>query len=359
MSLEKRIQIQAEATQKIIENKFKGIVDVSFRVGKTKLTIDALNTVTKEINVLILAPGLPILTSWKEEIKKWGLNDNIKVTFLWSNSLKKDNNLYHLIIADECHAYNKMVLAHLRKHQLRGTRILGLTGTLDQVAEFNLLNILSISPIYQYSFEEAVADKIIADYSVTCIGLELDETEETHVIDMNRPAVSEKDAYEYWDKLYNNAVKKGKYKNLKFYMSKRKDILYTSKTKLLATLKIVDEHSRCLIFSARQEIADKLGDAQFHSKSTKTLDKFQNEKVNKLSTISMISMGITIPKLKVAIFNQMKSVEALALQQAARILNLEDGQNAQIFVVYLKNTQDEVWLRDAIKGFEKTKINWI
>jgi superfamily II DNA or RNA helicase len=359
MSLEKRIRIQTEATQKIIENKFKGIVDVSFRVGKTKLTIDALNTVTKDINVLILAPGIPILSSWKEEIIKWKLNANVNVTYLWSNSIKKDNNLYHLIIADECHAYNKMVLLHLRKHQLRGTRILGLTGTLDQAAEFNLHNILSIKPIYQYTFEEAVKDKIIADYSVTCIGVDLDDELEVHVIDSARPAVSEKKAYEHWDRLYNDAVKKGRYKNLRFYMSKRKDIIYTSQTKLSTTLDVVDKHDRCLIFSARQEIADKIGDGQFHSKSKKTLEKFTKEKLNKLSVISMISMGITLPKLKVAIFNQMKSVEALALQQAARILNLEDGTDAQIFIVYLKNTQDEVWMRDAIKGFQKTKINWV
>jgi hypothetical protein len=68
---------------------------------------------------------------------------------------------------------------------------------------------------------------------------------------------------------------------------------------------------------------------------------------------------VTIPKLKVAVFNQMKSIEALALQQAARILNLEDGKEAKIYIVYLKGTQDEVWCKLATEGFEKNKITWL
>jgi superfamily II DNA or RNA helicase len=357
--MDTRERIQKEGTEAIINNKFTGILDISFRVGKSRITIDALNTVKSEINVLILAPGIPILDSWKAEIKKWGLKETIHVTYLWSNSLKKNNELYHLIIADECHAYNKSVLLQLRKHQLKGTRILGLTGTLDQVSEWNLNNILSIKPIYKYSFEQAVLDGIIADYSVTCIGLDLNDTEEVFVIDIAKPPVTEKVAYEYWDKLYKNAVSRQKYDKLQFYMMKRKDIIYVSQTKLKKTLELIEQHERCLIFSARQEIADQIGDGQFHSKSKKTLDKFKEKKLNKLSVISMISMGITIPELKVAVFNQMKSVEALALQQAARILNLEDGRNAEIYIVYLKNTQDEEWIKDATKGFEKNKIQWL
>jgi len=359
MSLERRIEIQTEATKAITDNKFRGIIDTAFRVGKSKITIDALNTVKSEINVLILAPYLSILDSWKAEIEKWGLKDTITVSFLWSNSLKKNNEVYHLIIADECHAYNKSVLLQLRRHQLNGTRILGLTGTLDQVAEWNLDNILSIKPIYSYSFDQAVADGIIADYSVTCIGVDLDDKVPCHTIFKDQPQVTEKVAYEYWDKLYKKAAKEMKYDKLRFYMMKRKDIIYTSYTKFEKTKEIVAQQKRCLIFSARQEIADLLGDSQFHSKSKKTLEKFQEGKTNKLSVISMVSMGITISNLKVAIFNQMKSIEALALQQAARILNLEDGINATIIVIYLKKTQDEEWVKDATKGFNKTKIEWI
>ena len=292
MSLEKRIEIQTLATTAIVESKFRNVlVDVAFRVGKTKILIDALNTINSEIKVLVMAPQVPILESWKQEIEKWGLKETISITYCWSNSLKKETDAYHLIIADECHAYNKSVLMHLRRHQIQGSRIVGLTGTLDQVSEFNLSNILSLKTVFTYSFAQAVSDGIIADYSVTCIGLELDDTEEIYSISKDLPLVTEKVAYEYWNKLYNKAVKNQKFNSLKFYMMKRKDIIYGSKTKLEVTKSLVSKEKRCLIFSARQEVADQLGDTQFHSKAKKGLELFKKGKKNKLSVISMVSMG--------------------------------------------------------------------
>jgi HSP90 family molecular chaperone len=70
----------------------------------------------------------------------------------------------------------------------------------------------------------------------------------------------------------------------------------------------------------------------------------------------MVSMGITIPDLKVAVFNQLKSGENLAVQQAMRAMNMEGNKKATIYIVYLRNTQDEVWMRSALKGFEASKI---
>lgn len=357
--MEIREKIQNEASLATIENKFRGILNVAFRVGKSRITIDALNTIKSEIKVLILAPGLPILESWKAEIEKWGLRDNIIITYCWSNSLKKNTDAYHLIIADECHAYSKKVLLHLRRHQMQGSRILGLTGTLDQESEFNLNNILSIKPIFNYSFEQAVKDGIIANYNVTCLGVELNDTEEIYSISKDLPLVTEKVAYEYWDKLYKKAVKNQKFASLPFYMMKRKDIIYGSITKVEVTKRLIENEKRCLIFSARVDIANQLGDTQFHSKAKNGLELFKQGKKNKLSVISMVSMGSTLPDLKVGIFNQMKSVEALALQQAARMLNLEDGTPAKILVVYLKDTQDFEWIKLATEGFDRTKITWI
>ena len=72
-------EIQTAATDAIVFNRFVGVVEVAPRVGKTKITIDALNTVEKEISVLILAPRKEIFESWKEEMEKWNLRYNIKV----------------------------------------------------------------------------------------------------------------------------------------------------------------------------------------------------------------------------------------------------------------------------------------
>jgi superfamily II DNA or RNA helicase len=356
-----RERIQREATDSIVQNRFVGVVEVAPRVGKSKITIDALNTITKDINVLIMAPRKEIFESWKVEFDKWNLRDNINVEFLWSNSLKKNTKAYHLIICDEIHSYNLKVIALLSKEQQKGSRILALTGTLDPNTEFLVQNSLKLEVLYSYSVEQAITDNIISDYEIVCIGCQLD------AVDKYVPAGNEEkpfyqtevEAYNYWNHRYDVAKSQQKWSQLRFPMSKRLGVIYNSKTKYQVTKQIVDSVDRCIIFSGRQEIADKLGEASFHSKSDKTtIDAFKQESVNKLSVVSMVSMGVTLPNLKIAIFNQLKSDENMAIQQAMRAMNMEGGKKATIYVVYLQNTQDEVWLKSALQGFTPSKIKY-
>lgn len=359
----KREQIQTMATDVTVANRFKGILEIAPRVGKTKITIDALNTVEKDIKVLILAPRKEIFKSWEAEIKKWGLRDNIEIEYLWSNSLKKNTKAYHLIIADEIHAYNLNVISLLSKEQLKGTRILALTGTLDGDTQYLVETTLKLNVLFSYSVKEAIEDKIIADYDIYCIGCSLDNTDKYILGGATKNTYfyqTELDAYTYWNNRYQVAKSQQRWSEIQFLTSKRLDIIYNSKTKFEASKMLVDGVDRCIIFSGRQNIADKLGDGSFHSKSDKkALTDFSEEVINKLSVVSMVSMGITIPNLKIAIFNQLKSGENLAIQQAMRTMNMEGGRKATIFIVYLKDTQDEVWMKSAIQGFEKSKIKFI
>lgn len=358
----KREQIQLEATQAIINNKFRGILEVAPRVGKSKIVIDALNTVSIDLKVLIMAPRKEIFESWKIEFERWGLRDNISVDFLWSNSLKKNTNTYNLIICDEVHAYNLNVLSLLTKEQAKGTRILSITGTLDGNTQYVLETMLKQELLYSYTVAEAIEDQIVADYEIICVGCELD-TVDAYVLAGNQEKSflqTEAAAYKYWNDKYQIAKSRQQWSSLRFLMSKRLDVIYNSKTKLEATKKILKLNKRVISFSGRQEIADQLGDESFHSKADKTaLERFKDGKIDKLSVVSMVSMGVTIPDLKVAVFNQLKSEENLAIQQAMRVMNMEGGKKATIYIVYLKNTQDEVWMLSALQGFDQNKIKKI
>ena len=261
--MEKRFQIQKEVTDVIVENRFIGLIHVSPRVGKTKTVIDALNTVSRPLEVLILAPKIPIIGSWEVEMKKWNLRDNINVTLKWSNSIKKSTKFYDLIVCDEIHNYNLSVLSFVKAKQLSGSRILGLTGTLNNNDENRISNNLKLKKLYSYSFEQAIEDGIIADYRITCIGIDLSEDEQT--------------LYTIWDNRFNRAVEIGNHRGIKGIISKRADIIYNSVTKLNKTKELIENIERCLIFTARAEIANQIGDGAFHGKSDKnTLSLFSN-----------------------------------------------------------------------------------
>lgn len=354
--------IQQEATQSIVDNRFLGILEIAPRVGKTKITIDALNTTTKDIDVLIIAPRKEIFDSWKVEFKKWGLRSNINVDFIWSNSLKKNTKTYHLIVADEIHSYNLNVMRLLMKEQNKGSRILALTGTLDGNTQYLIESTLKLSVLYSYSVSDAIKDGIVADYEIFCVGVDLDNSDKYILAgnEKNPFYQTELEAYTYWNNRYNTAKAKQKWSELQFLMSKRTNLIYNSVTKLLKTREIVAKLDRCLIFTGRQEIADSLGEASYHSKSDKTtLDSFKNGTINKLSTIGKISMGVTILDLKVAVFNQLKSNENLAVQQILRTMNVENNRKAVIYIIYLKNSQDFVWVKSALNGLDQSKIKWL
>jgi len=360
--MQKRTLVQSTATESIIANKFKGIIEVAPRVGKSKIVIDALNTVEANLKVLITAPRKEIFESWKKEFEIWGLRENISVDFLWSNSLKKNKTAYNLIICDEVHAYNLNVLSLLTLEQAKGTRILSITGTLDGNTQYLLETMLKQEVLYTYTVAEAIEDQIVADYEIICVGCDLDNTlSYVQAGNAEKPFTqTELAAYTYWNDAYQKAKARQQWSSLRFLMSKRLDVIYNSKTKLEATKKILSLQDRAISFSGRQEIADQLGDESFHSKADKTaLDRFKAGKINKLSVVSMVSMGVTITDLKVAVFNQLKSEENLAIQQAMRVMNMEGGKKATIYIVYLKGTQDEVWMLSALQGFDPSKIKTI
>ena len=358
----KREQVQQEASLAITDNRFLGIIEISPRVGKTKITIDALNTVEKEIRVLVVAPRKEIFDSWKIEAKKWNLRDNIHVDYLWSNSLKKNTKTYELIIADEVHAYNLKVLGLLKAEQKKGTRVLALTGTLDGDTQYLLESMLNLNVLYTYSVRQAIEDGIVADYEIVCVGVELDKVDK-YVIggSKEKPFLqTEYDAYTYYHTQYEKAKAKQKWSALQFLMSRRLDVIYNSRTKIKATQQLVDQQERCIIFTGRQEVADIVGEESFHSKSDKkTLDRFKNQEINKLAAVGKLSMGVTFDNLKVAVFNQLKSGENEAIQKIMRTMNIEGKKKATIYIIFLKGTQDELWLNSALKGLDKEKIKFL
>tara|TARA_R110001606_G_scaffold393847_1_gene564187 strand:+ start:480 stop:1589 length:1110 start_codon:yes stop_codon:yes gene_type:complete len=362
--MNKRTEIQKLGTQSIIANKFRGILFVAPRVGKCKIVIDALNTTSmasRDISILVLAPKKEIFKGWETDIIKWNLHKGFKIEYVWSNSLKKVNKKYDLIIADEIHEYNLKVLELLAKHKTNGSRILGLTGTLDSDSKYSIQQVVGISPIYTYTVDEAINDKIVADYRIYCVECKLDDKDKyVQAGSDDRPFMqTEAEAYKYWNTKYETAVSNMRYSQMRFPMMRRKNIIYDSKTKIDITKKIVGNIDRCLIFTGFQKIADSIGDSSFHSKSDKgTLEKLKSGAVNKCSVVSMVSMGVTIPNLKIVVFNQLKSGENTAVQQAMRAMNMEDGKIATIIIVYLKNTRDEFWMNSALKGFNPNKITF-
>ena len=356
-----REKIQQEATQKILKNKFSGIINVAPRVGKSKIVCDAIKN-NPTASFLITVPYNSIMESWKTEFIKWNVDTNeIKIEVINQRSLSKVNlSSYDIIISDEIHTLSNAQLEILQ--QFNGV-ILGVSGSISKETEALLKKELRLKNIFKYTIEEAVRDNIIANYEIYLLPVTLDNKHK--YIEAGSKTATFKTTeylnYQYLTEQFNK-FKRASWNNPKMnpvkmqYASKRANLIYNSKTKLEAVSKIIAKFDRCLIFTARTEIADQLGSG-YHSKSNpEVLESFMSGETNKLAVCEMTNMGITFPNLKVGIFHQMKSSEESAIQKVMRMCNMEDDNVAQIYITYYANTVDEEWTKKALEGLDPDKI---
>ena len=85
----------------------------------------------------------------------------------------------------------------------------------------------------------------------------------------------------------------------------------------------------------------------------------QHQRIAVVPIRANVERKLWMTQEKHAELNQLKSEENLAIQQAMRVMNMEGGKKATIYIVYLKNTQDEVWMLSALQGFDQSKIKKI
>lgn len=356
--------VQNNAVNAIIKSNYSGIVYVSPRVGKSKIVCDILKMPAfKKSKILITAPYNTILESWNNEFEKWKVNTK-NITLINQRSLSKVKLTdYKHIICDEIHTLSANQIVELQKTD---APILGLTGSLSKESKKLLKDELYVEPIYTYSVEDAINDGIVADYRIYLIGVPLDNKDKYIEAGTAKQKfmTTEYANYQYLTSQFEK-FKKMSWNNKKFdavkmqFASKRASMLYTAKSKIAVAKKIITEHNRCLIFTARTETADDFA-TSYHSKSKEDyLEQFKDGTINKLAVCEMTNMGITIPNLKVGIFHQMKSSEESAIQKVMRMCNVEQDEVAEIYITYFINTVDEEWVKKAVSALNPEKIIYV
>lgn len=358
MNLSIREEIQEKSRDIAIAHNLTGILDISPRVGKSKIAIECI----KDINsVAIIAPYNSIVDSWQQEYKKWNLS-NIPVT-LCSRSSDKIPDV-DLLIVDEI-----QTLSDLQIENLKGKRILGLTGTLGQGTRKKLKKELGLDVIYKYSYEQAIEDRIISDFRINVIECKLDDKVKylTGGTKDKPFLTTEKSSYDYLTKQFNRfkilAWNNKKLEAVKMqWASKRANLLYTSNTKYDIAKSIFDKIDRSVIFTTRTEIADRFADS-YHSKSEEdNLERFQKEEIDKLAVCQMTNMGITLNRLDTIVVHQLQSNEEMSIQKIMRCCTFEyerPDKVSTIWITVYRDTVDEEWCDKALANVSKHRINYI
>lgn len=358
-----RQQVQLDAVNAIITEGHKGIVDVSPRVGKSKILIDSVRH-TPLWKIAICSPYKSIAESWDREFEKWNLG--YEVMNICTRSISKIPAGLDLLVVDEIQTLSDNQMHWISRKNPQ--RILGLTGTLSPETKWELRGRLGIAPIFTYTIEQAIRDGVISNFEVVLVGCSLDMADRCHASGTKkRPTVTtERGHYDFltaqFEKFRRLSYTDASFVSIKdLYARQRMHFIYSAPHKVEVARQLVDGTDRCIVFAGRKEVADGLCTHTYHTgnKKENNLEKFIDGEIDKLGVINMVNMGVTIPSLKRAIIHQMISSSEMSLQKVLRICNLEDDSIAKIYVAYYKDTVDYKWTMDAFAGVDESRIRRI
>jgi len=356
-----RDEIQKEALkQALLHNQCT--LALATGVGKTKVGLMHMESQYTSIKqFLVVAPKLSIIESWKSEAEKFDKQHLLEnVTFTTYLSLnKQDPKNYDVVYLDECHSLKDSHRSFLNAYT---GKILGLTGTPPRYASSEKGRLVNqFCPVaYEYLTDNAIDDDILNDYKIIVHQINLG-TEKNFKVSTKTGGfiTSERANYGYWCNRLDNAItpkqvqmaRVMRMKAMQEYVTKEK---YTSL--LAGSIK-----SKCIIFANTQDQADKLCKHSYHSNNSESdanLELFKSGQIDKLSCVLQLSEGVNIPELEQGIIMHSYGNERKSSQRIGRLLRLNPDQTAIVHILCYVNTVDEKWVKDALSGFDQSKIEW-
>jgi superfamily II DNA or RNA helicase len=297
--------------------------------------------------------------SWKDDAVKFDKHHLLgRIVFTTYLSLNKhDPNDYDVVYLDEMHS---LLDSHRGFLQLFKGKILGLTGTPPKrdYSEKGKLVQEFCPVVFTFKADDAIENGILNDYKIVVHELRLSKEKNYQVTMKNKTYMTDEESnYVYWSRRLD--VGSGSLHMLRV-MRMKALMEYPTKEKY-AKLLFDSIESKCILFANTQAQADKLCDHSYHSnnpKSEENLLKFKDGEITKLSTVLQLNEGVNIPNLKQGIIMHAYGNERKAAQRIGRLLRLNPDDKAIVHILCYMDTVDEKWVKDALEGFDQTKIMW-
>jgi len=336
-----------------------GILNLCPRFGKIYTTINILEQLPSNINVLIAYPDLKIKQSWEEDFKARKYK-NPHVTYTTHLSLKKHLAIpYDLIVLDEVHLLSEAQIEVVK--ELEYKHMLGLTGTLSNWTEKTLNEELGLHVLATYPIEQAIEEGVIVDYEITVITTPLDDMTKFNYKGKWKTEKKQFDAYGW---VINQLDLKGQ--NAMFVRLARMRIIQNSIAKLALTKRLLEQHKdeRILVFCGVTAIADALGIPVYHSKAgdKDVFENFANGDGNHLAVVRIGNTGVTYKPLNRVIINYFDSNGENLAQKINRCMAMEyntPDKKAHIYIVSSTEDVEKKWLRSALEFFDHKKIKYV
>tara|TARA_R110000787_G_scaffold96885_2_gene200415 strand:+ start:367 stop:1530 length:1164 start_codon:yes stop_codon:yes gene_type:complete len=364
---------------------YKGSVICGTGFGKSRVgvlaTAHTLNNSDKPFDkALVLVPTVQLQDQFKEEFIKWGhevLLDKIEV-MCYQSAYKLSGEHYDIVICDEIHLG---LSPEHRKFFINNTykKILCMTATLPEEPEYRAILATLAPTIYNLSLDECVDLKLVAPYKILCIPVNLSDEERAEYKKINNSFGYHKNrlgfgAFDTAKAILadSSATSEDKATAFQFFacIRKRKKIIDHASAKISGLQKIVVEHldTQILVFGGSNAFTDELCASiddravAYHSaKTTKqkksALQRFNDGEADVLCSTKALNQGFNVPNASVGVICGLTSKSLSMIQRLGRLLRFKEGKTGQVYILYVEDSQEEKWLKEAVKGLRN--ITWV
>lgn len=380
-------QIHNYALRKHIEMGQRSSLFMSPGSGKTRIGIIAACENIKKYGGkwLISVPKENLIKQWKDEFVKWKYTKELaSVNFIChASNAKVDIESYTGIIIDEVqlcadsevHGY---IINHI--HLFPQVKFLCLTGTKPKDKN-KLDNLLRVAPeAFELTLNEAVELKLVSEYTINVIDIPFSGDELMKYKKAQQGFVyytnllGKFDAFEKAKTILDNPqsspMDKRNATMLFTAIRNRKSIAQNAKQKLTVAKQLVDlfpEHYT-ITFSETNNFTTSLhklcGDraVMFHSKmkeseKTDALKLFADRRTKKniINSTKALSEGYNVPVINMGIVTAFTSKANTIIQRITRACRYIEGKRAILFILVVPNTQEEQWLKNALKDVSNVR----
>jgi superfamily II DNA or RNA helicase len=351
------IQLEALAAT---DGKQRCSVVLGTGVGKTLVGLNHMDrNTTPLMKCLVVAPKRSIFTSWKDDAEKFDKQYLIgRMVFTTYLSLNKHNPAdYDVLYLDESHSLLDSHRSFLENYK---GKILGLTGTppKHKNSEKGRLCQEFCPTIFTFKADDAIENGILNDYKIIVHEIDLGTATNYQVTMKNKSFLtSEQQNYTYWSR----RIEAGSGNMHMLRVMRMKAMMEYPSKERYAKILFSSINSKCILFANTQDQADRLCDHSYHSNNSKSdinLEKFKTGKILKLSTVLQLNEGVNISNLRQGIIMHAYGNERKAAQRIGRLLRLNPDDKAVVHILCFIGTIDEKWVKEALEGFDQTKIMW-
>ena len=370
---------QKKALNSWAANGYIGSIIAGTGFGKSRCGVLAVEYALKSGgDALLLVPTVQLQEQFLEEFAKWGVDSTNVEVICYQTAYKLKGLHYSIVVCDEIHLGLSPEYRKFFKYNTYD-KLLCMTATLPEEQEYRDL-LEKIAPTaYKITLDKCVKLGIVSPYNITCIPVTLTVDEKAAYKKANNSFVQWKymlgqfNAFESAQQIMRNKGATGadKQKAVMFYRAirMRKQIVDFAENKIttFANIYKANKDKRILVFGGANDFTDRLCDSiapdamSYHSKKTKkqketALESFRDGAINVLCSTKALNQGFDVPDANMGIVCGLTSKSLPMIQRVGRLIRFQEDKTGEIIILYIKESQEEKWLKNAVKKLNNVKF---